>query len=56
MITEKLASIVVNTNYEKLPEEVICKAKQCFIDFLAVSTRWIKNSEQRKCEKYIQKW
>ncbi len=37
MITGKLASIVVNTNYEKLPEEVICKAKQCFIDFLAVS-------------------
>jgi len=32
MITGKLASIVVNTDYEKLPEEVIGKAKQCFID------------------------
>ncbi len=37
MITGKLASIIVNTDYEKLPEEVISKAKQCFIDFLAVS-------------------
>jgi 2-methylcitrate dehydratase PrpD len=44
MITEKLASIVVNTDYEKLPEEVICKAKQCFIDFLSVSLRGSKTS------------
>jgi 2-methylcitrate dehydratase PrpD len=39
MITEKMARIIVNTDYEKLPEEVIKKAKQCFIDFLAVSLR-----------------
>ena len=37
MLTKKLANIVENTDYEKLPEEVILKAKQCFIDFLAVS-------------------
>jgi len=37
MITEKLASIVVDINYDKLPEEVILKAKQCFIDFLGVA-------------------
>ncbi len=37
MITEKLASLVVNTDYEKLPEDVIYKAKLCFTDFLAVS-------------------
>ncbi len=37
MITEKLARIVVDTNYDKLPEEVILKAKQCFTDFLGVA-------------------
>ena len=37
MITEKLARIVVDTDYEKLPEEVILRAKQCFIDFLGVA-------------------
>jgi len=42
MITGKLASIVVNTDFEKLPEEVIRKAKLCFTDFLAVSLRGSK--------------
>jgi len=37
MITEKLASIVVDTDYDKLPEEVILKVKQCFVDFLGVT-------------------
>ena len=37
MITEKLARVVVDTDYDKLPEEVILKAKQCFIDFLGVA-------------------
>ena len=37
MITEKLASIIVDIDYDKLPEEVILKAKQCFIDFLGVA-------------------
>jgi 2-methylcitrate dehydratase PrpD len=37
MITEKLARIVIDTEYDKLPEEVIFKAKQCFIDFLGVA-------------------
>jgi 2-methylcitrate dehydratase PrpD len=37
MITEKLASIVVDTDYDNLPEEVILKTKQCFIDFLGVA-------------------
>jgi 2-methylcitrate dehydratase PrpD len=37
MITEKLARIVVDTDYDKLPEEVISRAKQCFIDFLGVA-------------------
>lgn len=38
MISE-LTSIIINTNYNKLPENVINKAKLCFIDFLAVSLR-----------------
>jgi 2-methylcitrate dehydratase PrpD len=37
MITEKLASIVIDIDYDKLPEEVIFKAKQCFTDFLGVA-------------------
>jgi 2-methylcitrate dehydratase PrpD len=37
MITEMLAKIVVDTDYKRLPEEVVYKAKQCFTDFLAVS-------------------
>ena len=37
MITEKLASIVVDTDYDKLPDEVISKVKQCFTDFLGVT-------------------
>ena len=37
MITEKLASTIVDIDYDKLPEEVILKSKQCFIDFLGVA-------------------
>ena len=37
MITEKLANIVVDTDYNKLPEEVILKVKLCFTDFLGVT-------------------
>ncbi len=48
MITEKLASMVVNTDYDELPEEVIYKAKQCFIDFLAVSLAGSKTQSSEK--------
>ena len=37
MITEKLANIIVDVDYDKLPEEVILKTKQCFIDFIGVA-------------------
>ncbi len=47
MITEKLANITVDIDYEKLPEEVICKAKLCFKDFLGVSLR---GSKTQSCE------
>ena len=43
MIAEKLACIVVDTDYDKLPEEVILRAKQCFIDFLGVALAGSKN-------------
>ncbi len=37
MITEKLTNIILGTDYDNLPEEVINKAKLCFIDFLGVA-------------------
>ncbi len=39
MITEELATEVINIQYKNLPEEVISKAKLCLLDFLAVSLR-----------------
>jgi 2-methylcitrate dehydratase PrpD len=48
MITEKLASMVVNTEYDELPEEVINKTKQCFTDFLAVSLAGSKTQSTEK--------
>jgi 2-methylcitrate dehydratase PrpD len=57
MITEKLARIVIDTDYDKLPEEVILKAKLCFIDFLGValagskipSSKTVKNIFNNGC-------
>lgn len=39
MITEDLAQKVVEIKYSELPDEVISKAKMCFLDFLAVAIR-----------------
>lgn len=39
MITEKLTNIILGTDYENLPDEVINKAKLCFTDFLGVALR-----------------
>jgi len=47
MITEKLARITVDMDYEKLPDEVIYKAKLCFADFLAVSLRGSKTQSSK---------
>jgi len=44
MITEELAAELSSIKYEKLPEEVIFKAKMCFLDFLAVSLRGSQTS------------
>lgn len=44
MITEELATELNNITYEKLPEEVILKAKLCFLDFIAVSLRGSQTS------------
>ena len=51
MITEKLASIVVDTDYDKLPEEVISKVKQCFTDFLGVTLAGSKIPSSRTVKK-----
>jgi len=51
MITKKLAKITVDMEYEKLPEEVIHKAKLCFTDFLAVSLRGSKTHSSETVQK-----
>jgi len=51
MITEKFARHVVDMDYEKLPEEVIYKAKQCFTDFLAVSIKGSRTPSSKIVEK-----
>lgn len=42
MISGKFADFIVDTDYEKIPEEVIEKAKLCFLDFLGVTIRGSK--------------
>jgi 2-methylcitrate dehydratase PrpD len=39
MITAKLTDFIYSLKYDQLPENVVNKAKQCFIDFLGVSLR-----------------
>jgi len=39
MITEKLTDFIMDTEYEKIPDDVIEKAKLCFMDFLGVALR-----------------
>ena len=51
MITEKLARLVVDMDYDKLPEDVIYKAKQCFTDFLAVSLKGSRTPSSKIVEK-----
>ena len=55
MITEKLASMVVNTDYDELPDEVIYKTKQCFRDFLAVSLAGSKTQSSKKVKSICNK-
>ena len=56
MISEKLARIIVNTNYNKLPENVINKSKLCFIDFLAVSLRGSRTKSGKAVKKFVYQW
>mgnify|MGYP005849455955 CR=1 FL=1 len=39
MISEYFSNFIISTNYSKIPEDVIEKAKTCFIDFLGISLR-----------------
>jgi 2-methylcitrate dehydratase PrpD len=55
MITEKLASMVLNINYDELPDEVIYKTKQCFTDFLAVSIAGSKTQSSEKVKSIFNK-
>ena len=56
MITEMLAKIVVDTDYESLPDEVVDKAKQCFTDFLAVSLGGSEIKEWKNSTKSFHQW
>ncbi|HTX60783.1 MAG TPA: MmgE/PrpD family protein [Methanobacterium sp.] len=39
MLTSKFADYILSTSYENLPEGVIVKAKECFMDYLGVALR-----------------
>jgi len=39
MITEYFSNFIISTKYSKIPDDVIEKAKTCFIDFLGISLR-----------------
>lgn len=39
MLTSTLSDYIQSTKYEKLPESVVVKVKECFIDFLGVALR-----------------
>ncbi len=39
MITSSFAEFILSTDYDKIPENVINKAKLCFTDFLGVASR-----------------
>ena len=39
MITENFADFIISNSYSKIPEDIIEKAKTCFIDFLGISLK-----------------
>jgi len=55
MITKKFADFIVDVSYNNLPEEVIKKAKLCFLDFLGVTLRGSKTKSAFAVNKIIKK-
>ncbi len=55
MITKKFADFIVDIDYNDLPEEVIEKAKLCFLDFLGVTFRGSKTKSALAVNKIIVK-
>lgn len=55
MITKKFADFIVDVSYNDLPEEVIRKAKLCFLDFLGVTFRGSKTKSALAVNKIIKK-
>lgn len=55
MITKKFADFIVDVSYNDLPEEVIKKAKLCFLDFLGVTLRGSKTKSAIAVNKIIKK-
>lgn len=55
MITKKFADFIVDTGYHDLPEEVVEKAKLCFLDFLGVTLRGSKTKSAIAVNKIIKR-
>lgn len=55
MITKKFADFIADINYHDLPEDVIKKAKFCFLDFLGVTLRGSKTKSAFAVNKIIKK-
>ncbi|HML05401.1 MAG TPA: MmgE/PrpD family protein [Methanobacterium sp.] len=53
MITKNFADFIVDTNYNDLPENVIEKAKLCFLDFLGVTLRGSKTKSAHAVNEII---
>ena len=55
MITKKFVDFIINVDYNDLPEEVIEKAKLCFLDFLGVTLRGSQTKSALAVNKVINK-
>jgi 2-methylcitrate dehydratase PrpD len=55
MIIKKYAEFIRNTHYQEIPEDVIEKAKLCFLDFLGVTLRGSKSSSALTVNKFMSK-
>lgn len=55
MITKKFANFIDDIHYDDLPEEVVKKAKLCFLDFLGVTIRGSKEKSALAVNKIINK-
>lgn len=55
MISEKFADFILKIKYDELPENVIKKAKLCFLDFLGVTLRGSKTKSAQAVKGILKK-